>query len=269
MKTLCRWALSLSTALVLALPISGQTEPPQPVETVLTIVYDNYAAVEGFSTGWGFAVLIETGDHTVLFDTGEDGDALLSNLERLGKDPAAIEVIVISHAHSDHTGGLPALLAQGGRPKLFILPSFPKPTAEMIQGVEEVMETTPGQEIVPGIRSTGQLGTQVPEQALILDTQEGPVLLTGCAHPGILQMAQKAMDLSSGTLHAVMGGFHLMDATESDLQDIVSGFQGLGVQSAGATHCSGDPAVTAFREAYGDHFLELGAGRTIRFPIGP
>ena len=105
------------------------------------------------------------------------------------------------------------------------------------------------------------------EQALILDTKEGPVLLTGCAHPGIILMAERAMELSSGPLHSVMGGFHLMNATEPELETIVSGFQRLGVQSAGATHCSGDPAVAAFREAYGQDFMDLGAGRVLRFPL--
>ncbi len=267
MRTRAYSVLFLVAAMALSLPLSGQTSPGQPNDVTLTIVYDNYAAVEGLRTGWGFGVLLETGDRTILFDTGADGEALLENLERLGKDPTAIEAIVISHAHSDHTGGLEALLAQGGRPKLFTLSSFPEPTPEVVQAVEEVVETSPGQEIVPGIRTTGQVGTEIPEQALILDTKEGPVLLTGCAHPGIILMAERAMELSSGPLHSVLGGFHLMNATEPELETIVSGFQRLGVQSAGATHCSGDPAVAAFREAYGTDFLDLGAGRVLRFPM--
>lgn len=258
------------------LPISGlgtgcnrPAEPPPEPEIVVTILFDNTAADDRLGTGWGFAALLETPDHTILFDTGVDGDALLENFRILGKDPAAVESIVISHAHGDHTGGLQSLFDLGLRPKLFLLSGFP---GEMLTGVAELVEmveTTPGQEIVPGIRSTGQIGTVIPEQALILDTRDGTVVLTGCAHPGVIEMVEKAQELSSAPLHLVMGGFHLMEAPAEQLQEILGGFRRLGVEQLGATHCTGDLAISTFREAYGEQFRPLGAGRVLRFPLPP
>jgi 7,8-dihydropterin-6-yl-methyl-4-(beta-D-ribofuranosyl)aminobenzene 5'-phosphate synthase len=77
----------------------------------LTCVVDN--AVQFNSQLWGehgLSFLIETGDGRVLFDTGQSGTVLLHNLQLLGVNPASIDALAISHAHYDHTGGLPALL---------------------------------------------------------------------------------------------------------------------------------------------------------------
>ena len=73
----------------------------------ITIVYDNCLSKPGLRTGWGFSSLIETDcAPPLLFDTGADGTTLLHNMRKLGIDPGRIGIIVISHAHGDHTGGL-------------------------------------------------------------------------------------------------------------------------------------------------------------------
>ncbi len=77
----------------------------------ITCIVDN--AVQRSSPFWGehgLAFLIETEAGRVLFDTGQSGTVLLHNLEALGVDPATIDALALSHAHYDHTGGLPALL---------------------------------------------------------------------------------------------------------------------------------------------------------------
>ena len=80
----------------------------------VTCVVDD--AVCDHSPFWGehgLAFLIETESGSVLFDTGQSGTVLLHNLKLLGIEPAAINALAISHAHYDHTGGLPALLDWG------------------------------------------------------------------------------------------------------------------------------------------------------------
>ena len=80
----------------------------------VTCVVDD--AVCDHSPFWGehgLAFLIETESGCILFDTGQSGTVLLHNLKLLGVEPAAINALAISHAHYDHTGGLPALLDRG------------------------------------------------------------------------------------------------------------------------------------------------------------
>jgi 7,8-dihydropterin-6-yl-methyl-4-(beta-D-ribofuranosyl)aminobenzene 5'-phosphate synthase len=253
--------LALFPALVLKEGL-GQA---QPDGITVTILFDNYPAKEGLRTGWGFAALLETPDHTVLFDTGNEGESFMENLSALGKDPSAIESVVISHAHGDHTGGLQALLETGIRPNIFVLSAFAEAARSLVPEGIELIEAEPGQVVAPGIRSTGLLGVEIPEQALFLQTSSGAVVLTGCAHPGVVAMAEKAQALGSGPLHAIVGGFHLMEATDAELEGIMARFREMGVQKAGPTHCSGDHTMEVFREAYGADFLELGSGQVLRF----
>ncbi len=227
-------ALVLATIPLLGMIVTqagGAIDPERPISGVVTvtILFDNTAADERLNIGWGFAALLETSEHTVLFDTGADGEALLKNFELMGKDPKAVETVVISHAHSDHTGGLQSLLDLGVRPRLYLLPAFPQGMRDELAGRVEVVEAAPGQEIVPGIRTTGQVGTAIPEQALILETQGGLVVLTGCAHPGVIQMVERARELNAGPLDLVMGGFHLMEASTGEVQAILGEFRRLGV----------------------------------------
>ncbi len=236
-------------------------------ELVLTILFDNWTEEDDLQTGWGFAALLETPDHTVLFDTGADGRILLENMRVLGKDPSRVHAIVISHAHGDHTSGMQALLASGVRPELYVLDAFPAGTTEAFSGPLEAIDASPGQEIVPGIRTTGVVGASIPEQALILDTKDGPIVLTGCAHPGVLEMISRAAELSGRPVIGLMGGLHLIQTPEEEVAAIVGRIQAQGVVKVGATHCSGAQAMAAFQEAYGDDYVPLGVGRVIRLPL--
>ncbi len=71
----------------------------------------------------GFAALVERGDQKVLFDTGQ-GYALIHNARILGVDLEAIDTVVLSHGHYDHTGGLAELLKAGERKRIFAHPGI-------------------------------------------------------------------------------------------------------------------------------------------------
>jgi len=257
--------LLLPPLLALWIPNRGQAQDTPGEGVTITVLFDNLWTDDRMQVGWGFAALVETPGHTVLFDTGADGEILLGNLRLAGKDPRAIEAVVISHAHGDHTGGLEALLSLGIHPRLFLLASFPAALREAVASHARVLEAVPGQEIVPGIRTTGPVGEAIPEQALILETAEGTVVLTGCAHPGVVTMTRRAQELREGPVHAVLGGFHLMDQTGAEVQAVLGAFRAMGVERAGPTHCSGLRAMTAFQEAYGERFVRMGVGRVLRF----
>jgi 7,8-dihydropterin-6-yl-methyl-4-(beta-D-ribofuranosyl)aminobenzene 5'-phosphate synthase len=92
------------------------------------------------------------------------------------------------------------------------------------------------------------------------------VVVTGCSHPGIVAIREKAKQLGGGRVLAVLGGFHLLNHSDEAVAGIVAHFQELGVERVGATHCTGEKAIAAFRNAYGARFIEMGAGRVVELP---
>jgi 7,8-dihydropterin-6-yl-methyl-4-(beta-D-ribofuranosyl)aminobenzene 5'-phosphate synthase len=257
-----------------AAPTATPTAPPRALlatetagKATLTILYDNYVDDSELESGWGFACLVETAGSTVLFDTGASGESLLKNMAALGKDPLAVDAVVLSHAHDDHTAGLASLLAVGARPKVYLLSSFAADYLQMVRTYTEPVVVVAPAEIASGIYTTGRVSGQVPEQALIVHTGEGLTVVTGCAHPGVVKMVQQAMDATGQQVTLVLGGFHLADASESRVNAIIDQLRGLGVKRVGPSHCSGDGTRTLFAASYGDGNIALGVGRVV--VVGP
>jgi 7,8-dihydropterin-6-yl-methyl-4-(beta-D-ribofuranosyl)aminobenzene 5'-phosphate synthase len=114
------------------------------------------------------------------------------------------------------------------------------------------------------VYTTGRLGSAIPEQALVIDTDKGLVVITGCAHPGIVDMVRFVKDKFNKDIYMVFGGFHLMDKSDKQVRAIITEFQALGVQKAGPCHCSGDQCIELFKEAYKEDFIDIGVGTVIR-----
>jgi len=254
-------------------PAATSTLPPPTASTHdlggvrITIVYDNVAHDPDLTTAWGFAALVERGDHTLLFDTGGDGPTLLGNMAGLGLDPGPIQAVVLSHSHGDHTGGLEDLLATGISPVVYVPAAFPASFKDSVRARTELVEVTGPLEILPGVHSTGQLGSSIVEQALVVETAAGMVVVTGCAHPGVVSMVRRAREIVAGEIALVMGGFHLGEASQSKMKRIIAEFRQLGVQQVSPTHCTGERAIAAFAGEYGDDFVAGGVGRVI--VVGP
>jgi len=229
----------------------------------LTVVYDNNAYDPRLRTAWGFACWLQRGDTNLLFDTGGDASILLSNMSALDLDPQSIDVVVLSHIHGDHTGGLMGLLATGTRPLVYVPVSFPARFKAQLRELVEVCEVDETQEILPGIHSTGEMGTGIREQGLIVQTSQGLVVITGCAHPGIVEMVRQAKAVVGGEIRLVVGGFHLGGASAGRVRDICAAFRQLGVQELAPCHCTGEGAMRTFASEFGDSYLPCGVGRVI------
>jgi 7,8-dihydropterin-6-yl-methyl-4-(beta-D-ribofuranosyl)aminobenzene 5'-phosphate synthase len=166
----------------------------------ITIVYDNEVRKAGLRPGWGFSALIEDAEVSpLLFDTGADGPTLLHNMEELNIDPQDLGIIVISHAHGDHTGGLSEILRINEIAELYLPSSFkrafPGRKVTMVKDSIQIREN---------IFSTGEL--EGIEQSLALKTDKGIFVLTGCAHPAMRSILAAATRF--GGLYGIAGGFH-------------------------------------------------------------
>lgn len=230
-----------------------------------TILYDNYLFTEGLKTDWGFACFIEGTEKTILFDTGTKGDILLHNVDKLKVNLKGVDLVLLSHFHEDHTGGIWTFLKENSDVSVYMPASFPKDFAEKIQKKKAQVVTVKGPiEICQDVHLTGEMGKQIIEQSLILNTSKGLVLITGCAHPGIVDTIKRAKEILNKNVYLVFGGFHLLQHSASQLEEIIGQFKDLGVQKVGATHCTGDKAIEMFKEAYGDNFFQMGAGKALK-----
>jgi len=228
----------------------------------ITVLYDNVALDARLQTDWGFACLVEGLEQPLLFDTGGKGDILPRNMRALGLDPQVVRTVVLSHAHADHTGGLAGFLAENPNVIVYLPISFPAAIKDTVrQASATLVEVTGPQEIGAGAHTTGELGDQIREQALVLETPRGLVVITGCAHPGIATMVRQAKAAAAGDVTLALGGFHLRDANAAQIAATIAELQGLGVQRIAPSHCTGDAARRAFAEVFGADYLESGVGQ--------
>lgn len=232
----------------------------------LTVFYDNEAK-EGLNSGWGFSCLIETVEHNILFDTGWDGHVLLANMDKLGFSPENIDTLVLSHQHWDHTGGVPTFLNIKSDLDVFIPASFSPnlkkeistrgrhPSAPILssdRGISinpRLYEIKTSAEICKDVYTTGELGKEIKEQSLVLDSGKGLYVITGCAHPGLPAILNAASLF--GNVIGVIGGLH--DSQEYDL------FKGM--QLIGAGHCTAHKEE--IRKKYPDAFVDIFAGYSV------
>lgn len=228
----------------------------------IKIIYDNCRAHEGFQEGWGFSCLVDLGDRKILFDTGADSKAFFSNLEKLNIQCEEITDVLFSHKHSDHVTGLEEVVGKLKKGTLLFLPkNFPSkkiPPSIQTERVDDLKEIGPG---IYSLVLKG--GLFLYEQALIIDTEKGLVVITGCAHPGIVHLLQEAQKRFNRPIHFVMGGFHLFRKRTGQIDEIVNQFKALNVQIAAPCHCTGSVAIERFRQAFPGSFHKIGTGTVL------
>jgi 7,8-dihydropterin-6-yl-methyl-4-(beta-D-ribofuranosyl)aminobenzene 5'-phosphate synthase len=231
----------------------------------ITVTYDNNACEQGLETDWGFAAFITGTEKTILFDTGPSkANSLLDNMQKLAIEPDSVDVVVLSHIHGDHTGGLDSFLEKNPNVTVYLPSVFPKKLKDNARDRgAKIVEVKESLQICENVYSTGQLGKWIKEQSLIIRTDKGLVVITGCAHPGIVNIVSKAKELIKDDILLVMGGFHLEWATKGGIEKIISTFKRLGVRCVGPCHCSGHKARSLFEKHFGSSYINTGAGKVI------
>ncbi|TWU40954.1 MBL fold metallo-hydrolase [Novipirellula artificiosorum] len=150
----------------------------------ITVLVENTARGPGILAEHGLAVWIEYGDQRVLFDTGQ-GVVLAANAKKLGLRLTQVDAVVLSHGHYDHTGGLPEVIHQNTRVKLFAHPDAFAPKYSQHAGRRTVRDvgltestqlalhrlrnplvaTEKPTEIFPGLFATGEVPRTVDFEA--------------------------------------------------------------------------------------------------------
>ena len=241
----------------------------------------------------------------LLMDTGASSEVMLHNADALNLDLCNLDLICLSHGHYDHTGGLMGILQRlNGRicvlahpdifaPKLkarpilkFIGPPFTRPEAEAAGAI--MLEARGPVAIAPGVMTTGEVPRsesfenvegfwtvengqycqdKIPDdQALAANIKgKGLVVITGCAHAGIINTIKHAQKITGvEELYAVIGGFHLMGADEKRIEATAKALQQLDPAIVRPGHCTGQKAVCRLQEALGERCRPLTVGDSIQ-----
>jgi len=238
---------------------SGMKSP-----VIFNVIYDNYVTKKGTTSDWGFSVLIEGLEKEILFDTGTNPAIFESNFHNFGIDPSEINLLVLSHEHNDHTGGIASFINMKKGIPVLMPESFSATFKQKMVslGLQPVMADAPSK-ICQNLYTSGEFDFEIPEEALVVDTQKGLVVLTGCAHPGIIEMLRKIKNDFGKNIYMVCGGFHLMNKTDGEMTTIISEMKKLGVLKCGGTHCTGEKQIKMFKDAFGENYVELGTGNKI------
>ncbi len=206
----------------------------------VTILYDNESQSPNLQSDWGFSCLVSHGGVNLLFDTGADGALLLRNMRTLGVDPGSIQEVFVSHVHFDHSGGLSSFLGENQDVRV----CAPDPLRGIRSAREVVYVDNKPAELRRDFFTTGLL--EGLEQSLVVRTERGPVVVVGCAHPGVEAILEAARPL--GEPYALIGGLHEFAALDA-LQSL---------SYICPTHCT--QHIAEIRSRYPDRFIPGGVG---------
>jgi len=253
----------------------GQKIESNQDEVFLTILYDNRSAYDSIYADHGFSCLIESGIESCLFDAGRIPDQLILNMERLNINFSGINHIFISHIHNDHMGGLQHALNKCNQPDLYMPYSYPQLIGEpgsdkadndwealldgykpMVSDLIRVKESTHIGNIG---YTTGIFENVFYEQSLIIPTSQGLVIITGCSHPGIVEIVKHAKKLMNHDVYLVLGGFHLNSTKPDEVLEIAQQLREL-TRYLGPCHCTGEKSMHIFKKVFNEDYVDVKSG---------
>lgn len=270
----------------------------------ITILYDAFGKTSTMTKDWGFSAVIEYGGKRILFDTGNNAEIFAHNAKAKAIDLRKLDFAVISHRHSDHTGGLNHLLKVNptlkiyapqenfgvfgatlpgnfyrrneslpakmryfdGKPPETLRFGSPWPTANFTW-VTKTTEIMPGLNLIL-LNGTWGVDLEVREVSLAIDTPDGVVLIVGCSHPTIEKIVEATKSVTNKPIHLVLGGTHLLPAKDDQISSIATSLRDhWNVRYIAPVHCTGEPAFAILKDVFGDRYIYAGLGTTVL--LGP
>jgi len=261
----------------------------------ITVLVDNYVTKRNFLAEHGFSLFIESNSKKILFDTGQ-GYALRNNLNVLKIDPHIIDFIVLSHGHDDHTGGLKFFIEDKIFPRIVAHPDviFPKYKVEANKkqniGLKYSLNNfhpeffEKPQSLEEGIIFSGEVPKRnqweleetkyfrevngqlekdpfKDDISLFVPSDKGLVVLTGCAHSGIINIIQYGLEVThSDRLRGIIGGMHLKNASQKRIEKTADILKELDPEFITVSHCTGLEAGVIFKNVLKDEVIFTSVG---------
>ncbi len=288
-----------------AIFLSGRETAGGTMETTITVLVEDEAGDDGLRAEHGLCFHIERGGRRMLFDTGQGG-VLADNARRMEISLDDTDIVVLSHGHYDHTGGLGVVLNAAGEIPVYAHPAAFEPKysrsdsgnireigmpfgAKDIGRRADIVYVEGPIEIADGCRATGPVPREtdfedtggpffvdaecrnaddlVDDQAVFFAGARGTVVILGCAHAGVVNTLRYVRALTGGRkIDTVIGGMHLLRAGEERLGRTIDTFRRLAVRRLAPAHCTGRAAQMRIREAFPECWFSCPAGTVVRIP---
>jgi len=261
---------------------------------------------------WGLSFLLRTKNNTILFDTGRNISAYY-NAQLLGIDLNEIDKIVLSHSHSDHTGGLRYILERMDKRKEIEIIAHPDIWSERYARYDNEKNKYTGMpfkkeelekygarfhltresiEINKEMITSGEIplvtdfeemhsgkiqrlilkdgkyieDTLLDDLAIFFKSEKGLIIITGCAHRGIVNTIYHAQNLTGiKNVYAVIGGAHLFGASQERIDLTINALKELNVKKIGLCHCTGLKAISSLMTQLPEKFVSVVSGSVLTF----
>lgn len=230
----------------------------------------------GLKAEHGLSILIKTDNHHILFDTGQTG-LFMDNAQTMGEDLMKVNMVVISHGHYDHTGGLERFLKFNPHAMVFLkqeathkkfssstglvrsigFPFDVTPYQERVRFITENTEIAPGIFLLTGIERNTSFETLHPklmisatkgfmtdpfddELVMYLHHNKGAVIVSGCAHRGLINTLNTVTKhTKSDLIRLFIGGTHLNGTHDHRLESTLQTLSKMKITQMMLNHCTG------------------------------
>ncbi len=265
---------------------------------------ENIDAENGCSFEHGLSFYIETSKHKLLVDTGATG-AFVDNARRLGVDLTQVDTLILSHAHYDHSGGILSFAALNSQAKIYMretalddyysikedgpkyigldpqiskLPQLVLVKEDMVIDEElSLFTNVTGRKLWPSgnkilkCKKDGELIQDDfgHEQYLVVQCEGKEVLISGCAHNGIVNILERYEEIRHRQPDLVISGFHMMKKSGYEPSDVELIREIAKLLTNYKTkfytgHCTGVEAYDILREVMGEQVQYVKSGEEIK-----
>ncbi len=272
------------------------------METKVTVIVDNipFGDIKG---EWGLSILVQHGDKKILADVGAS-DLFAENMAKLGFRVADVDYASLSHAHYDHSNGMPRFFKENKKAKFYLRKTtdencyakkfffrkyigIPKNImtdyGDRIEIVSGNYNLCDGVYLIPhktkGLEKLGKRDMMyrrtkkgwMPddfshEQSMVIDTDKGLVIINCCSHGGAINIINEvACVFPEKHVYGLIGGFHLFNKSESEIRHVASEIKKTGIDFVCTGHCTKNRAYRMMKEELGDKLEQLRVGLEMVF----